>query len=347
MNAISRGFVRLLVMILFCVVIAGAFIAGGLAYKYDSYDQIPGISYVIPLLDPPFFYPAVDQGAPEPVHAEDVSSPFSFIVYGDSREIAVPVKTAIIDRIIEENPAFVLHLGDMVSCGNAQQWKIFDCFEGKFLREAIPLYPVLGNHEYRSIDEEYPEDPEEQLKHYFKRFQFLEQRRWYTFTYGPCTFVILDTATDFSEESPQFQWLEQELRDQSSGYLFVALHYPPHTKSDHGRRAEKRLAALFESTDPAHRNPDIVFGGHVHNYERYLYHGVNYVVSGGGGAPPRSVKRSSQDFYSKPGATFHYCKITVSESELRFEMMRINDATGKWGIGDEFTIRKGMKGKGD
>jgi predicted phosphodiesterase len=342
MRGIGHGFGRLLAVALFFVVIAGAFIAGGLAFRHEAYEQIPGVPYIIRLFDPPFFYPAPAQDESKLERTEDASYPFSFIVYGDSREIASGSKTAIIERVVDEQPDFVLHLGDMVYCGNTHQWKIFDLFEGRILHEGIPFYPVLGNHEYRSLTEKYPPDPDEQLQHYFNRFPFLEKRRWYTFTHGPCTFIILDTGTEFTEESHQYQWLKRKLQEESPGYLFVALHYPPYTRSGHGRKAEKRLAELFESNDPAIRKPDIVFAGHVHNYERYRHEAVNYVVSGGGGAPPRLVKRSSKDFYSKEGAAFHFCRITVSESELEFEMMRLDDATGTWSIGDSFVIEKDL-----
>ncbi len=347
MKRIGPVFGRTVGVVLFFVVIAGAFIAGVLASKQEAYEQVPGVSYSIRLLDPPFFYPALFTQGPSTLGGvEDISYPLSFIVFSDSREIAAPAKTAIIERIISEQPDFVLHLGDMVYCGNAHQWEIFDLFEGRILQKGIPFYPVLGNHEYQSLTEKYPANPDEQLQHYFRRFPFLEDRRWYEFTYGPCRFIVLDTATEYTEESPQYLWLKSALMEESPSYLFVALHYPPYTKSGHGRNAEKRLAALFESSDEAVRTPDIVLAGHVHNYERYDHRGVHYVVSGGGGAPPRSVKRSPEDAYPYPGATFHYCKITVTESELTFEMIRLNDVTGKWSIGDSFTIDQDLTGDG-
>ena len=338
----SRVFGSFLGVILLFVVIVGAFITGGLAVKNDAYDQIPGFAYIVHLVDEPFFYPAPAQDESKLAPVTEISYPFSFIVYGDSREIASSAKTAIIERIICEKPAFVLHLGDMVSCSNAHQWHIFDLFEGGIVQAGIPFYPVLGNHEYRSLTERYPVDPEEQLAHYFKRFSFLGNRRWYEFTVGPCTVIVLDTGTDFSEGSAQLEWLQQRLREQVTGYRFIALHYPPYTRSTHGREAEELLSALFESTDPGVHNPDIVFAGHVHNYERYRYGGIQYIVSGGGGAQPLMVKRSSKDFFTQPGATYHYCKVSVTETALSFEMIRLNEGDGTWAVGDSFVIEKSL-----
>lgn len=338
MNTIGYLLVRILALLLFLIIIVAAFVAGGLAHRYERYESIPGMGYIIELLDPSFFYPAFAQGNSEIMRVDHVSYPFSFIVYGDSREPATEAKTAIINQVIEEAPGFVLNLGDMVYCGNEHQWEIFDLFEGKVIEKGIPFYPVLGNHEYRSLTEVYPEDPEEQLQHFFQRFQFLEERRWYSLTYGVCTILVLDTSTEYDPESLQYQWLENQLHEKKSGFVLVALHYPPHTKSGHGRHEEKLLATLFEAGGPDLRKPDIVFSGHVHNYERYMYNDVTYVISGGGGAPPHAVKRGHDDLYNKSGDTYHYCRVTVSPSKLVVDMVRWRETTGAWSVDDTFTL---------
>jgi predicted phosphodiesterase len=343
MIRVSRIVGRLLGVVLLFIVITGAFITGGLAMKTGAYEQIPGISAIVRILDQPFFYPSPAGKASGVTVGLDVDYPFSFVVYGDSREIASSAKTAVIERVIAEDPDFVVHLGDMVSCGNAHQWAIFDLFEGNIRNAGIPFYPVLGNHEYRSLMERYPKDPEKQLCHYFKRFPFLKRSRWYEIANESFSLLVLDTGTDFSEGSAQLAWLRQKLGERKNGYCFVALHYPPHTRSGHGREMEKRLADIFESTNTLVRNPDIVFAGHVHNYERYRYGGVNYIVSGGGGAPPRSVERFPGDFYTRSGPTYHYCKVTVTKETLTLEMVRLNEGRGTWEVGDAFLIHKPIK----
>jgi len=63
-------------------------------------------------------------------------------------------------------------------------------------------------------------------------------------------------------------------------------------------------------------------------------------VSGGGGAPQHPINRGPDDFYSKSGETFHYCKITVSNNRAIFEMIRLDKDTGEWIVDDTFTISK-------
>jgi len=97
------------------------------------------------------------------------------------------------------------------------------------------------------------------------------------------------------------------------------------------------LAQFFEK-GPV--KPDIVFSGHQHNYERYYHNSIHYIVSGGGGTEQAPVKRAPEDFYNQPGDTFHYCKITLSETKTHFEMIKLEKDTGGGQVADTFTIAK-------
>ncbi len=290
-----------------------------------------------------FFYPAPKQRASNLFEKKNVKYPFTFIVYGDSREPAGDEKDALIAQIIRERPSFVLHMGDFVLYGEEHQWKIFDFFGGRIIDNGIPIYPVLGNHEYHTREKSYPSDPEEQLRLYFKRFKYVKNKRWYSFRYGNSLFLILDTNTDYSPESYQYKWLMKELKGKAPTFLFIALHHPPYTMEAYKvtRKSEKSLAEIFESyKEKGLLKVDIVFSGHTHNYERYKYNGINYVVSGGGGASQHSIARKPGDLYDKAGKNYHYCRITVSKTNATFEMIRLNENTGEWEIADGFTLAK-------
>jgi hypothetical protein len=95
----------------------------------------------------------------------------------------------------------------------------------------------------------------------------------------------------------------------------------------------------------------IRLAGHVHNYERYEHNGVNYIVSGGGGATPHVVQRSAGDFYRDPGPTYHICNFIVDHRELRFQMLKLT-LTGiqaQWNVRDSFVsqaVRAGRASSG-
>ena len=154
---------------------------------------------------------------------------------------------------------------------------------------------------------------------------------------------MLDSNTEHQPGSHQYKWLVNKLKTESCDFLFIAFHHPPHTKSHaHSpRSSEKILAELFESyKEKGMAKVNCVFSGHCHNYERYRHNGINYVVSGNAGAPPRLVDRDPDDFYTDPGYTVDYCRITVWEDKAYFEMMRLDEYTGEWSAGDSFTIYK-------
>ena len=70
----------------------------------------------------------------------------SIIVYGDTRD-ATTVHEEIVKLILKNKPIAVFHTGDLVNNGMVQkQWDIFTEII-KPLRETVPFYPVLGNHE--------------------------------------------------------------------------------------------------------------------------------------------------------------------------------------------------------
>jgi len=171
----------------------------------------------------------------------------------------------------------------------------------------------VGNHEtkddstaskYRelfTLPDVGPEDPD-------------DAERWYSFDYGRCHFICLDTESDFSTGSDQYDWLitgddpKHKTGDLPEAWrgkcqygtidrIFVWLHRPPYSSGPHGteqdpekpdyqKRMDLRtyLVPKFE-----YYKADVVFSGHEHLYERVSKADVQYVVTGGGGAPGHSI----------------------------------------------------------
>jgi hypothetical protein len=225
--------------------------------------------------------------------APPAGAPFSFIVFGDSRDSSGGHQR-VVDRIRDEVPDFLLGTGDMVNEGEKDQdWQTFFDIERELLRENV-LYPSLGNHDrqgrgrtadnfrkYFSLPENSP-DPE----------------RYYAFTYASGRFLILDSNAHSFALTDQTEWIEQQLQaarlDPNIRHIFVSMHHPPYSVSLHGGQEELREAwtPLFEKYQVA-----AVFSGHDHVYSRAEASGVRYFVSGGGGAPlyPRKARSSRLD----------------------------------------------------
>lgn len=225
--------------------------------------------------------------------APTAGSPFSFVVFGDTRSNA-RLHQRVVDRIRREVPDFILGTGDMVDDGGREkQWQEFFDVERILLSENV-LYPSLGNHDrqgrgrtagnfrkYFAVPENSP-DPE----------------RYYAFTYAGARFLVLDSNAYSFSLTDQTAWLEDQLRrtqlDPDILFVFVSMHHPAFSVSLHGgqRELRERWAPLFEQY-----NVTAVFSGHDHVYSRAEHGGVRYFVSGGGGAPlyPRSRRPSKID----------------------------------------------------
>jgi hypothetical protein len=83
-------------------------------------------------------------------------------------------------------------------------------------------------------------------------------------------------------DEPQRRWfLEQMARPRDGKHLIVALHQPVFSADSVHSGSEAMLDLVHE---PARRaGCRLVVSGHVHNYQRFAYDGITYVVAGGGG----------------------------------------------------------------
>ncbi|MCW5937034.1 MAG: metallophosphoesterase [Fimbriimonadaceae bacterium] len=135
------------------------------------------------------------------------------------------------------------------------------------------------------------------------------------FDYGDSHWTVLDSNVYVNWKDPQMRdWLDKELaRGASKAWRFVAMHHPPYHSSRKNAGQDWMLAVhdLFLK-----HKVDVVFCGHVHNYQRSApmqaggafdrafdgkkatkADGVVYVVQGAGGAA-----LYDQDLAQKPAA---------------------------------------------
>jgi hypothetical protein len=81
----------------------------------------------------------------------------------------------------------------------------------------------------------------------------------------------------------------------------------------------------------------MVFSGHAHNYERFFYNKIYYIVTGGGGAPlyKRSHKAKYSELFAK---VHHFCKLSISGNELTVTAIDIDS-----NVVDKFTVKKDIR----
>lgn len=241
--------------------------------------------------------------------APDKEGPTKFVVLGDTGDgsedqlaLAAQIDTVPFD--------FMLHVGDIAySTGTTAEFdtNYFDVY-GELLQH-FAMFPVPGNHEYRSGD----------AAAYRALFDLPNNERWYSFDWGTVHFVALDTEQLGSKQS---QWLEHDLKSNRSTWTVAYLHKAPFSSGWHGSDDDVRetFAPVFAKYDV-----DVVFSGHDHHYERTSpQDGVVYFVTGGGGAGTYPVENSDFTAFAEEVVEMLY----VVADDQSFAVHAI-DASGK------------------
>jgi acid phosphatase type 7 len=277
----------------------------------------------------------------EPVELQlQVSTPFHFVAYGDSRfhdpkdtQAANPaVRQALVKAIAQTEPAFICFTGDIVYNGyDKDDWKVWDTETAVWRADKIPVFPALGNHDLHG-------DEKIALANYFERFPDLKNSLYYSVRAANILMLVLDSSLDETSGS-QAQWLTQKL-DHVPGdvdFVFVVLHHPPYTSSSDmkmfggghsARSSEKELAKMLEKRQENLRARIVVFSGHVHNYERHEHGGVTYFVTGGAGAHAYPIERAKDDPFQSKEVNYHYLQVEVDRGTLKITMHRLDLSSG-------------------
>jgi hypothetical protein len=284
----------------------------------------------------------------------------TFAIVGDSRprdylefflEDSAHVPRLVFDAIASESPAFVIHAGDLAVFGSRksfwQGWQPFDRDAATLLEQRVPIYPVIGNHEYRGFTRV-------PLTHYFSRFQNLDKRTYYSLIAAGTLFLCLDSnfaRMPDATEREQDAWLGHNLEWAASeseiSLVVPVVHHPPFTNVSRrylvleSRAVQRRWVPAFLQ----HPKIQLVVSGHVHAYEHILEGGKHFLVTGGGGSP-RFVLRSKPhqrrvDLW--PGAErirpFHYlrCRSVQDEGSLEVEVVCLEPGPN-WVVRERFSV---------
>lgn len=107
----------------------------------------------------------------------------------------------------------------------------------------------------------------------------LGARRWYAWSAGSADFFALDSNS--VGDHGQRAWLVRRLSASTAPVKIVFFHHSPFTTGSVHRddqRVRREWVPLFERFGVI-----LVLTGHTHLYEHSLVHGIDYVVTGGGG----------------------------------------------------------------
>jgi hypothetical protein len=281
---------------------------------------------------------------------------FQFVVFGDNRPNVFGSSTnKEIDKEIraDSNNAFTINTGDLVMIGGGPRWLWRRYFlENEHMRSMISL-PSKGNHEVYLAEDD-PENTEYEFNHAFPG-----HTNYYSFNYSNTHFICLDFSSSNGPESLANQtamksWLRKDLarinESDDIDWVFINQHYPLHTSlGSNGVNMGKWNSLVGSEFDLANVIPDVLFAGHVHDYERSWVDlgdldgdgktdGVWNIISGGGGAEivPVQWDDIGEDEESLVLQN-HYCSIKINGNSIDLTAKMINGVNI-----DNLTYTKGV-----
>jgi Calcineurin-like phosphoesterase len=269
---------------------------------------------------------------------------------GAQQNLADHMADQVATTTLPEQPSFFFHLGDIVYTFGEEKFYM-DEFYKPYARYEAPIFAIPGNHDgYIVADSPFSLDA--YLRHFCAsalrvtpasmnadprrpRPAMNQPNPYFRLNAPFVTILGLYSNTggrlDDTASTEQQDWLAQELKDAPANKcLVIAVHHPPFSRGHHGN-ATPVQTAIDAACKSAKREPDAIFSGHVHNYERFTRkrgtREVPYVIAGAGGhtgyhvdpvddnAPlPHDVKPEKSET-THPG----FLRVSIDRSELHCE----------------------------
>jgi acid phosphatase type 7 len=284
--------------------------------------------------------------------------PLHLVVYGDTRftnpsvtGVTNPrVRQWLAQQIGGQHPQAILLTGDTpFHGGDPADWEAFQRETESWRNVGAVQLPATGNHEGLGGPDG--------ISNYLKNFPDIAGHRYYSALLGSVEVISLDYTQPSGASSGQGRWFVAQLDHIPAQVEFLIILYHIPWMAD---RQSQILASLPSKDSLALRQMlearlakiharVVVFNGHIHNYERFERRGVEYVVTGGGGAVPYPVLfRGGGDLYRDGGfPVYHYLVVDVTDHKLHAVMWKVKDPdaeTLQVEIKDEFSIEGTVRG---
>ena len=151
-------------------------------------------------------------------------------------------------------------------------------------------------------------------------FDYPLTENYYIYSVGDVSFIYLDASQDYTVGSLQHNFLLGALYDiPDYNWKVVVFHNAPYSAGEVGNDAlaQAHLVPYFEAY-----GVDLVISSNEASYQRLVHNGVNYIVTGGGGADLESVGSIAQTQYSE--SYHHYVELEFYHGVLGIVARRVD-----------------------
>lgn len=274
--------------------------------------------------------------------AKPKGNPFLFGIISDT-ESRPQINNQVAQRLWEERPDFLIHLGDLTDGGWKEskfEWTM-EYFQGVgALTARIPIATVPGN-------------GDGDLHWYRQYHPHVGEKGFYRFDYGEASFFMLNSnpRKDLQKGGEQYVWLENEMSKSEAKWKFVVLHHAPYsgdeddygnTWKEPGNQGDPQLKDLISLVEDS--EVDMVFFGHLHTYMRshplkgdkiVSEKGTVYVQAGGSGGNLEDNAPTRTWFTAKNYRGHHYCTVQIVNNKLELRTYNLEG-----GLIDSFQMKK-------
>jgi hypothetical protein len=232
-----------------------------------------------------------------------------FQILGDTGGVQHPEPQQIVAMKLDDDfapgskavPAFLYILGDLIYY-NGEATQYFPQFYEPYSGYPAPILSIPGNHDGDPIDASTPS-----LQAYMENFCALtphltpeaqevqrdamtQPNPYWTLTAPFVTIIGLysNVPEGGRLDGDQALWLEEELKAAPrDAAVLVTMHHPIYSADSNHGGSSYMGGMLDQAVKASGRTPDMVFSGHVHNYQRFTRAtaagDLPYIVAGAGG----------------------------------------------------------------
>ena len=196
----------------------------------------------------------------------------------------------MINPILQQNPDLLMHTGDMINKGDTRPWNSSFFIPSEPLLRKIPINGAVGNHETGDKNSggpttyfDYFSSPSH---NYIDGSELIDPRgeSYFSMNYGDAKIISLNLNGDasspsFAPNSQQMLWLDNQIENSTSKWIFVFAHVSVYSTGYHGQWSADKKTNVAPILERHAQNGKFIifFSGNCHSFEHLYKSGVHHV----------------------------------------------------------------------